>query len=67
MEEGYEAWLVFVCQRGDARFLSPNISADPRFAEALKRGVGLGLKVLAFNCEVNEREVALKNRISVIL
>jgi sugar fermentation stimulation protein A len=67
MEEGYEAWLVFVCQRGDARFLSPNISADLRFAEALKRGYGLGLKVLAFNCEVNETEVALKNRIPVIL
>jgi len=67
MEEGYEAWLVFVCQREDARFLSPNISADPRFAEALKRGYDWGLKVLAFNCEVNEKEVALKARIPVIL
>lgn len=67
VEEGYEAWLVFVCQREDARFLSPNISVDPRFAEALKRGYGLGLKVLAFNCKVNENEVALKNRIPVIL
>ena len=67
MEEGYEGWLVFVCQREDARFPSPNASVDPRFSEALKRGYGLGLKVLAFKCAVNEKEIALKNRIPVIL
>lgn len=65
--EGYEAWLVFVCQRGDARFLSPNESVDPRFAEALRMGYGQGLKVFAFNCEVNEKEITLKDRIPVTL
>lgn len=65
--EGYEALLVFICQRGDARFLSPNKSTDSRFAEALSTGCGLGLKVFAFNCRVNEKEITLKNRIPVIL
>ncbi len=32
--EGYEVWIIFICQREDARFLSPRESADPHFAEA---------------------------------
>ncbi len=67
MGEGYEAWMVFVCQREDARFLSPNESADPRFAETLRMAYNLGLKVFAFNCEVTESDITLKDRIGVIL
>jgi len=65
--EEYETWLVFICQRGDVRFLSPNKSMDSRFAEALNTGCGLGLKVFAFNCEVNEKEITPKECIPVIL
>ena len=65
--EGYETWFVFICQRGDARFLSPNKSTDPGFAEALNTGCSVGLKVFAFNSEVNENEITLKDRIPVIL
>lgn len=65
--EGFEAWVVFICQREDARFLSPNESADPSFAKTLRMAYDLGLKVFAFNCEVTEREIALKDRIDVIL
>jgi sugar fermentation stimulation protein A len=64
--EGYETWLVFICQRRDARFLSPNRLTDPGFAEALNTGCSVGLKVFAFNCEVNEKEITLKERIPVI-
>jgi sugar fermentation stimulation protein A len=67
MGEGYEAWMVFICQRGDARFLSPNESADPHFAGTLKMAHDLGVKIFAFNCEVTEREIALKDRVGVIL
>lgn len=65
--DGYEALLVFICQRGDARFLFPNKSTDPRFAESLKKGYRLGLNVFAFNCGVNEKEINLKDPIPVIL
>ena len=65
--EGYEAWIVFICQREDARFFSPNESADSHFAETLRMAYDLGLKEFAFNCEVTEREIALKDHIGVIL
>ncbi len=65
--EGYEAWIVFICQREDARLLAPNESVDPHFAETLRRAYDLGLKVFAFNCGVTEREIALKDRIGVLL
>lgn len=65
--DGYEAWIVFICQREDVRFLSPNESADPHFAETLRMAHGLGVKVFAFNCKVTAREITLKDRIGVIL
>ncbi len=64
---GYEAWVVFICQRKDARFFAPNESADPRFAETLRIAHDMGVRVFAFNCEVTEREITLKDRIDVIL
>jgi sugar fermentation stimulation protein A len=64
---GYEAWIVFICQREDARLLAPNESADPHFAETLRMAHDVGVKVFAFNCEVTEREITLKDRIGVIL
>ncbi len=48
-------------------FLSPNKSTDPSFAEALNTGYSLGVKAFAFNCEVNEKEITLKDRSPVIL
>jgi len=39
----------------------------PGFAEVLYTGCSVGLKVFAFNCEVNEKEITLKDRIRVIL
>ena len=59
--------MVFVCQREDARFVSPNESADLRFTETLRMAYNLGLKVFAFNCEVTESDITLKDRIGVIL
>ncbi len=34
-------------------------SVDPHFAKALRMGYGFGLKVFAFNCEVNGKEITL--------
>ena len=41
-------------------------NAFPDFAKALNTGCSMGLKVFAFNCEVNEKEITLKDRIPVI-
>jgi sugar fermentation stimulation protein A len=66
-KEGYTAWIVFICQREDARSLAPHESADSRFAEALRIAHDAGVKLFAFNCKVTQREITLKDRIPVIL
>lgn len=65
--EGYEAWVVFVCQRQDARLFSPNGPVDPHFLQALRTAYDRGLKVFAFNCRVTEEPMSLKDRIPVVL
>lgn len=67
IEEGYEAWVVFVCQRADARLFSPNEPVDPHFAQALRMAYDRGLKVFAFNCRVTEEAMTVKYRIPVVL
>lgn len=42
IEEGYEAWVVFVCQREDARLFSPHGPVDPHFAQALRTAYDRG-------------------------
>lgn len=65
--DGYEAWIVFICQREDVRFLSPSESADPHFAQTLRMAYDLGVKVFGFDYGVADGEITRRDRIDVIL
>ncbi|MCX7989606.1 MAG: DNA/RNA nuclease SfsA [Aquificaceae bacterium] len=63
----YNPLLVFVVQREDGEFFSPNWEVDPDFSKALLRYISLGLEVRAYRCSVNLKEIKLKEEIPVIL
>ena len=65
--EGYRACVIFVIQRGDASFFSPNDEIDPEFADTLRLAVSKGVEVFAFKCEVTETTVKLKEQVNIIL
>lgn len=64
---GFDAGVLFVIQRPDARALSPHWEADPQFARALCRAAEAGVRVLAYRCRVTTRGVALTRAVPVIL
>jgi sugar fermentation stimulation protein A len=52
IDEGNEAYLVFIIQMKDIQYFTPNHKTHPAFGEALKKAVKHGVKIIALDCEV---------------
>lgn len=67
LEEGYEAYLLFVIQMKDMESFSPNREAQPAFGDILQEAKRAGVKVLAYDCEVERDSLELRREVPVIL
>lgn len=52
VEEGCEAYAVFVVQMADVKYFEPNRSTHPQFADALKQAAEAGVHILVYECAV---------------
>ncbi len=66
-EQGYEAAIIFVVQREDARSFSPHDEIDPGFGQGLREATAQGVKAYAYNCKISLTEVGLSKEIPVNL
>lgn len=66
-EEGYEAYILFVIQMKDTESFSPNRDAQPVFGDTLLKARRAGVKVLAYDCEVEKDSLELRKEVPVIL
>lgn len=64
-QEGYEAGVLFVVQREDAEFFTPNTSTDPLFSELLKKCYEKGVTIRALRCAVRENNIKIETEIPV--
>lgn len=67
MDEGYEAYAMFVVQMKDVLYFTANGRNDPDFEKALKKAQKRGVKILCFDCEVTKDEMLIKNPVKVSL
>lgn len=51
-KEGYGAYVLFVIQMADVKYLHPNDVTDPEFGKALREAAASGVEVLAVDCTV---------------
>ena len=58
--EGYGAYVLFVIQMADVKYLQPNDATDPAFGAALREAAANGVAVLAMDCAVTENEMTLR-------
>ncbi len=65
--EGYEAAILFVIQREDAEYFSPNDEVDPEFCQALRLAHIKGLGIYAYKCRVRPNEIELAGQVPVKL
>ncbi|MBQ9929167.1 MAG: DNA/RNA nuclease SfsA [Oscillospiraceae bacterium] len=51
-QQGYGAFVLFVVQMADMKYLRPNDETDPAFGEALRSAAQNGVTILAMDCAV---------------
>ena len=66
-QEGYEAAVLFVIQMKGIKEFRPNEERDPAFTAALREASAAGVKILAYDCQVEVGKVWIENPIPVIL
>ena len=50
--DGFGAYVLFVIQMSDVKYLHPNDATDPGFSQALRDAAAAGVTVLAVDCAV---------------
>ena len=51
-KEGYGAFVLFVIQMADMKYLRPHDETDPAFGKALREAAASGVNILAMDCAV---------------
>lgn len=67
VNQGYDAYIVFIVQMKDVLYLEPNWDTHREFGEALQEAAAHGVKVLAVDCEVTEDTVEARDMVEVRL
>ena len=65
--QGDGAYVLFVIQMADVKYLHPNDRTDPDFGAALREAAAQGVKVLAVRCQVSEDEMMISGSVPVRL
>lgn len=66
-KEGFGAYLLFVIQMSDVRFLQPNKATDQDFALALLEAKAAGVEILAMDCAVTPGSMNIQKPVYVRL
>ena len=66
-QEGYGAYVLFVIQMSDVRYIHPNDATDPAFGQALREAATNGVQVLAVDCTVTEDSMTINAPVEVRL
>lgn len=67
LNEGYEAYVIFVIQMKNVSYFEPNSETHKEFADVLRSAKKIGVHVLAVDCEVNKDTIDIKNFVNVRL
>ena len=59
-KDGYGAFVLFVIQMADVKYLHPNDATDPDFGAALREAAAAGVNILAMDCAVDVDLMALR-------
>ena len=67
MEEGYEAYILFVIQMSPVKYLKPNDVTHKAFGDALREAKKAGVHVLARDCKITIDSMEIMNEVEVRL
>ena len=59
-KSGFGAYVLFVIQMADVKYLHPNDATDPAFGAALREAAAAGVQILAMDCAVTEDTMSIR-------
>ena len=65
--DGFGAYVLFVIQMEDVRYLHPNDATDPNFGTALREAAAAGVEVLAVECHITPNTMQITKQVEVRL
>ena len=66
-KEGFGAYVLFVIQMKDVKYLHPNDATDPQFGAALRAAAVAGVQIFAFDCLVTPKSLEINSNVPIIL
>ena len=67
VQEGYEAWAVFVIQTENVRWMEPNRRTHPAFADAMRQAAQAGVHLLALDCHTEPNRLEIRRPVEIRL
>ena len=67
VRQGYGAYVLFVIQMADVKYLHPNDRTDPDFGTALREAAAQGVHIVAVECRVSEDTMEISGSVPVHL
>lgn len=67
VREGYLTVVIFIVQMADVNYFTPNQKRDPKLAASLKRAQAAGVKILAYDCDVQQDEIKVNKAVKVFI
>ena len=67
VKDGFGAYVLFVIQMTDVKYLHPNDATDPEFGKALREAAAAGVRVLAVDCCVSEDTMTIGKQVEIRL
>jgi len=67
LEDGYEAYILFLLEMKGSKWMEPNDVTHPAFGKALREAAEKGVKVLAYDCLVTPESLEVDKKIEVRL
>ena len=64
---GFGAYVLFVIQMSNVKYLHPNDATDPNFGTALREAAAGGVTVLAVDCNITADSMVIGKEVPVIL
>lgn len=66
-QEGFGAYVLFVIQMSEVKYLRPHEETDPAFATALREAAASGVQLLAMDCTVTPNSMTIRKPVEIRL
>lgn len=67
VQDGFGAYVLFVIQMENVKYLHPNDATDPAFGKALREAAATGVQIMARACRITPKTMTITEAVSVQL